>query len=179
MRKFLAVVIFILGIVIIALFMKSGRTYTEEKEIVTVKISETFDEVSDNIKNVKENSDSSVVKEIIDFTKEKSKNGELNSIEEVRNAILEAEEKFGATISDETRDEIANTVVKLENMGFSSDIIVEKAEGLYEKYGADFVDHLEEAFTEAAKEAAENTAKNVWGSFKDTVKETVNKITED
>lgn len=159
MKKFLAVVIFILGIAIIALYMKAGRNGTG-KEITVKDI--TVKDIAVKDTTIKDIS----VKEI-------------DSFEEVREKISEVEDKFQTSISEETKDEITNTVIKLENMGFSSDTIISKAGGLYEKYGTDFVNHLEEAFTEAAVEAAEDAAKGVIQSVKDTVKETIDKVKED
>ena len=59
---------------------------------------------------------------------------------------------------------------KLEDMGFSADYVLDKAEKLYDKYGADFVDHTNEiirgAVENAVKNAAESFFSNLWQSTK-------------
>ena len=58
---------------------------------------------------------------------------------------------------------------KLEDMGFSAEYMVDKTESLYEEYGADFVDHVDEVVTGAVKNAASNAVNSFFGNLKKSV----------
>jgi len=72
-------------------------------------------------------------------------------------------------ISEADAQKIVDTVDQLEQFGFSPDTLIDEAKDLYEKYGEDCVDHVNEAVTNAVKAAAANAAE----SFADYLKESV------
>lgn len=178
MKKLLTLLVIFAGAALIAwlVFFRNGNESGERKEIKevvsnTIKLSipEEANELVSGMSEVVKNTDKSKMDSVMKFIKDKSDEGSLSSKEGIKDAISEAEEQFGTVVPENVREGIADSLTKLENMGFSTEIIVEKTEGLYEKYGAQFVDHMEEAFVEAAKDAAENTAQNVWDSTKKAV----------
>ena len=101
---------------------------------------------------------------------EKISDGSLDSEEGLKAAIQESEEKFGITIKEADARKVVEAMQKLEDMGFSADYVLDKAEKLYDKYGADFVDHTNEiirgAVENAVKNAAESFFSNLWQSTK-------------
>ena len=84
-------------------------------------------------------------------------------------ALQEGKEQFGVEISEADAQKIVDTVDQLEQFGFSPDTVIDEAKSLYEKYGEDCVDHVNEAMTNAVKAAAANAAE----SFADYLKESV------
>ena len=59
---------------------------------------------------------------------------------------------------------------KLEKMGFSAETVIDKAQKLYEDYGADFVDHVDELVKDAVKDAAQNAAESILQNVKNSAK---------
>ncbi len=118
--------------------------------------------------------DSEKAGEIFDFVKEKAKNGGLKTEDGLKAAIEEAEEKFGVTVDRDVAGQVVAVMEKLENIGFSGEEIVDKARGLYDTYGADFVSHANEAFTQAVEETVENAVErffeNLWSGIKTSVR---------
>ena len=58
------------------------------------------------------------------------------------------------------------------DLGFSTETLMNETQKVYQKYGEEFLDHMEEAFIEASKEAAGNMAQEVWDSVEDTIRDT-------
>lgn len=65
---------------------------------------------------------------------------------------------------------LVDTMEKLEDMGFSAEYVVEKAESLYGEYGAEFVDHADELVKGAVKNAAQNAIGSFWDNLKSSVR---------
>ena len=63
---------------------------------------------------------------------------------------------------------------KLEDLGFSGEYVIDKAQELYNQYGADFLDHADEvikgAVQNAVTSAADNFFHNLWESAKNFFK---------
>ena len=84
--------------------------------------------------------------------------------------IEEGEEKFDTQIDEETVKKMVETMEKLEKMGFSAETVIDKAQKLYEDYGADFVDHVDELVKDAVKDAAQNAAESILQNVKNSAK---------
>ena len=60
---------------------------------------------------------------------------------------------------------------KLEDLGFDSEKIVDKAEEVYDQYGSDFAEHTDEVVTDAVTNAVGNAftrfCKSVGNAIKD------------
>ena len=175
MKKIFAVLFFVLGIGAIGILMmlkQDGRlTIVNNGGSILQNVGELSGQVSELVKDA----DSDTVGEVISFVKEKASEGSLSSKEGIKEAISQGEEKFNVEVPADTSDKIADTVSTLEDMGFSTEILVEKVEETYKKYGEDFTDHLEEAFVEAAGNMAEETAQNTWDSVKNSLQELLKK----
>lgn len=117
------------------------------------------------VKNV----DADTANQVLDFVRDKLDSGALDSQEGLKDALQEGKEQFGVEISEADAQKIVDTVDQLEQFGFSPDTVIDEAKSLYEKYGEDCVDHVNEAVTNAVKAAAANAAE----SFADYLKESV------
>lgn len=111
--------------------------------------------------------------EIFDFVREKVEGGSLKTEEGLKSAIEEGEKKFGITVDTDVARQVVDVMEKLEAMGFSGEEIVDKARKLYDTYGADFMAHANEAFTQVVEEAVENAFEsfftNLWEGIKTSV----------
>ncbi len=131
---------------------------------------ELLGDVKDKLSEAVSEMDPKTVKEIFRFASEKISDGSLDTEEGLKAAIQESEEKFGIIIKEADARKVVEAMQKLEDMGFSADYVLDKAETLYDKYGADFVDHTNEiirgAVENAVKNAAESFFSNLWQSTK-------------
>ncbi|MDO4463385.1 MAG: DUF1002 domain-containing protein [Bacillota bacterium] len=140
------------------------------KTAETQDASDLIGQIKQQLEAAFEHVDEETIGEVISFVKEKVQEGKLDSPEEIQSAIEEGEEKFQVEINEEAAQKLVQTMEKLEQMGFSAEYIIEKAEGLYKEYGADFVDHVDEVVTGAVKNAAENVINNFFEGFKNSIK---------
>lgn len=136
----------------------------------SVDIGSLLGDVKDKISAAVSDLDTDTVKEIFSFLKEKIQDGSLKTEEGLAGAIREGEDKFHVTINEADARKVVATMEKLEDMGFSGEYVLEKAEALYDKYGADFVEHADEVIAGAVENAvagaAESFFKNLWESAK-------------
>lgn len=124
--------------------------------------------LSDNLERIFEsfdNVDESVILEAFDFIQEKAADGSLNSEAGIENAIAESREKYNIEISKENAAMIVDLVTSLEDMGFRVDKIIEKTKSMYEKYGADFVNHPEELMREVVRSSLGSIILNAISHF--------------
>ena len=159
-----------LGLAVMLAF--SGMTaYASEDGVKdSVDISGMLDEVKDKISGALEKVDEGTAREMFSFVKEKISGGALKTEEGLEQAIEEGESKFGVTIDKADAKRVVDTMEKLEDMGFSGEYVIEKAQSLYEEYGADFVEHADEVISGAVKNAVSTAVnsffKNLWESAK-------------
>lgn len=109
------------------------------------------------------------IEELITFIKEKEAAGELETQEDIRNVIEEGEEKFSVSLSEEETVKIEKAINRIKGLGLSSEYIISQAEGLYDKYGAELVNHADEAISEAVSHAVSNAAEGFFQSMKRSV----------
>lgn len=128
-------------------------------------------QVKEQLSAAFENMDQETAGEVFSFFKEKLQEEDLTSEEGLLSAIEEGKEKFGVEINKEEAQKLVDTMEKLEDMGFSAEYMVDKAESLYTEYGADFVDHVDEVVTGAVKNAASNVVNGFFDNLKNSVKD--------
>lgn len=125
--------------------------------------------------------------EFLDEMKERLIAGELDSEEDVLDAIAEAEEKFDYTFSEEQKEKIVSLVLKVQDLGLDSEKIAEIAEKLIEKYGSQVKESadaaIQEKIVEPAKEAvvegSKSAVKNFFGEMKKSLVGFWEKLTKD
>lgn len=133
-------------------------------------LSGIMDQVKDQLSEAFENVDEETANEWFSFVKEKVTEGGLNTQEGLSQAIEEGEARFGVTVDEADAKQIVETMEKLEDMGFSAEYVIEKAEGLYQEYGAEFVDHADEVVSGAVKNAVSNAITSFFQSIWEAIK---------
>lgn len=102
---------------------------------------------------------------------EENKNAEsLSKEEQLEEIIEEGKEKLGMELSKEDAQKLVDAMEQLENVGFSTDYVIEKAEELYRQYGEKFIDHVDEAVTDAVQGAASNAIETFFENLKNSIK---------
>ncbi len=156
-----------------AVFTPMKVQAASEDESESLDIEGMLSGVEEKISDALSRMDSETVQEVFDFLKEKVSDGSLHSKEGIASAIEEGEARFGITIDEQAATQIVDTMEKLEELGFSGEEIVERAQELYDTYGADFVAHANEAFTKAVEDAVTSAIKgffkNLWEGVKSSV----------
>ena len=144
----------------------------EGTKISDVSLSNALDELitTGELADAAKNANSDEVEQLIAFLKEKVAKGELETDEDIRKAIKEGEDRFGIVLDKGEVEKIVGLMNKLEGMGLNSDYLLSQAEKLYNKYGADIVNHADEAISDAVNSAVEKAATGFFDSIKDSVK---------
>lgn len=120
-------------------------------------------------------------RKILDFIKEKWENGDISSAEDIKEVIGEAEEQFGLSLDEETKEKLARELYEqygdglLENAG---EILKEQLAGpLGDAVKEQLAEPLQEAVKEqvvepakeAVKSAVKETAAGFWKDLTDSV----------
>lgn len=92
-----------------------------------------------------EGADSEDVEALIAFVKAKLAAGELETEDDIRNAIAEGEEKFGVKLDDSEIEQIINVMNKIKKLGLDPNVLINQAEDLYKQFGSDFLNHIDGA----------------------------------
>lgn len=133
-------------------------------------IDELLGEAKEKISQAFEKIDEETAGEMFDFVKEKVADGSLKTEEGLSKAIEEGENKFGVNIDKEDAEKVVAVMEKLEDMGFSGEYVIDKAKELYGSYGAEFIEHAEEAVEGAVEDAVTNAISsffhNLWEEIK-------------
>lgn len=150
----------------------AATAYASESAGETAKddAANVIDQVKAQLSAAFENIDEETAGEVFSFLKEKVGEGSLSSKEGIQSAIEEGEDKFGVVISKENAAELVAAMEKLESMGFSAEYIIDKTESLYQEYGNEFVEHVDEVITGAVKNAASNAVGSFFTNLKNAVK---------
>lgn len=168
MKKRISALLFVVVMMflIFPIPVRAAETETADQEAA-----DFLSQIKQEFSAVFENVDEETAEEVFSFLKEKVQEGNLDSEEGLLNAIEEGKAKFGVEISREDAGKLVDTMQKLEDMGFSAEYVMEKAEILYQQYGADFADHAEELLADAVKNAASNVMSSFWDNLKRSVKD--------
>lgn len=157
-------------IAVLIIFLTAGMIPTGVYASETSEDQGVLDQIKQQLSGIFEDMDQETADQVFDFLKDQAADGNLSSGEGIQKAIDEGQEKFGVTIGEADAKALVNTMEKLEDMGFSAEYVVEKAESLYDDYGADFVDHADELVKGAVKNAASNAVNSFWQNLKNAIK---------
>ena len=136
----------------------------------SIDIDELLGDVGEKLSNALSGMDDETAGEIFEFVKEKVQDGSLKSEDGIKKAISEGEEKFGVDISEADAKRIVETMEKLEDLGFSGEYVIDKAQELYNQYGADFLDHADEVIKGAVQNAVTGAADNFFHNLGESAK---------
>lgn len=84
------------------------------------------------------------VEALVAFVKEKIASGELESEADIRRAIEDGEKSFGVSLTDSEKEQIVQVMLKVEKLNLDPEKLLDQAADLYEKYGDDILNHLED-----------------------------------
>ena len=121
------------------------------------------------IASTTKSADDEDIEELIAYIKGKLASGELETEDEIRDAIIEGEEKFGVTLSDEDIEKIIGLMKKIEKLGIDPEMLLSQAKDLYDKFGDSILEEPEKAIKEAAGSAVKNAFEKMAESIKTTV----------
>lgn len=85
-----------------------------------------------------------LVRDVIGFIREKLESGELETDEDISNAIQEGEEKFDVSLTEEEKEEILQVMQKIKDLGLDPEKLLGHIEDLYDEVGSDLVKEAEE-----------------------------------
>lgn len=91
------------------------------------------------------------IEELIAYIKGKLANGELQTEEDIRKAIQDAQDKFGVTLTDEEVQRILDVMNKISKLGLNLDSLLDQASDLYDEFGMDILDNPDQAITYVMK----------------------------
>jgi uncharacterized protein YpuA (DUF1002 family) len=126
---------------------------------------EQYSEFQDQFKDLFSEMDDETIKKAFDFLQEKTADGSLDTEAGIENAISEAKEKFNFEIGDQHVENMIDLIVNLENMGFKTDEIIDKAKTLYDEHGMDFINHTDELIADVVKSSWGTIVLNAIGEF--------------
>ena len=129
-----------------------------------------IEQVKEQLGEIFENVDQETALNTFEFLKEKIAEGDLTTEEGLSNAIEEGKEKFGVEISRQDARKLVDIMEKLEDMGFSAEYVLDKTENLYQEYGTEFVDHVDEVVTGAVKNAVSGAISSFFDNLANSVK---------
>ena len=176
MKKILG--FFVFGIAVVFGVTLWGRVSSEAKSVGVFQLTQMFSDMEEGIAGALENADSEQVKEMFDFVRDKISGGSLGTEEGLSVAIAEGEERFGVAIDKDSARQVVQVMERLEDMGFSGEEMIDRAKGLYEEYGADFMEHMKDEFAEAVEQAVSDAADDFWNNLVNTVKEIPQNLAE-
>lgn len=122
-------------------------------------------------------------KELLDELLKKLEDGEFSSREQIDEAISQAQDELGITLTQEQKDQLAKLVLQANELGLDREDILNGAQALYEKYGSQIMesanDAIRENIVEPAKEAVVTEAKKTFRDFFHDMGETVKNFVMD
>lgn len=125
-------------------------------------------------------------REYLEELKEKMDAGELDSEEEILDAVSDAEKRFDISLTQKQKDSIVSLGLKVQDLGLDSGELIDIAGELAEKYSDQIKKEAEtvvqekivEPAKEAVKEKTRSAVKNFFGEMKRSLTGFWQKITE-
>ena len=121
--------------------------------------------------------------ELLNELLKKLEDGELSTKEQIDEAISQAQDELGITLTQEQKDQLAKLVLQANELGLDREDILNGAQALYEKYGSQIMesanDAIRENIVEPAKEAVVTEAKKTFRDFFHDMGETVKNFVMD
>lgn len=111
-------------------------------------------------------------KKLLEKMKEKLDAGELETDEQIWEAISQCEEELEITLTEEQKEQLLGLIQKMNALGLNSDEMLSKAQELYEEYGEQIKKSadaaIQENIVEPVKEAVvEGTKSAIRDFFRD------------
>lgn len=155
--------------ILAVMFMAVPAAAHAAGEISDVDASDVLTQIKQQLSAAFEEMDKETAEEVFSFLKDKLREENYASEEGLQSILKEGKEKFGVEVNREDAQKLVDAMEKLEGMGFSAEYMIEKTESLYQEYGADFVEHVDEVVTGAVKNAASSAVSSFFGNLKKSV----------
>ena len=139
MKKKLLTFLMILTVI----FMAVPAAAQAAGEISDGETADLLTQIKQQLSAAFEEMDQETAEEVFSFLKDKFREENYASEEGLQSILKEGKEKFGVEVN--------------------------KEESLYQEYGADFVDHVDEVVTGAVKNAASSAVSSFFGNLKKSV----------
>lgn len=100
---------------------------------------------------------------LVGFIKEELRDGNLDTQEDVKKAIEEAEDKYDIEFSAEEEKRVLDVMNTVNSLGLDKEELADKVDSVYDKVGDELGDNVEEAIDtviDQAKDELVDTAKN-------------------
>ena len=120
----------------------------------------TTGELEKNTQNSEE------VEQLVAYIKAKMAAGELETDDDIRNAINEGQNKFNVTLTDDEVNKIIDVMHKIKTLGLDPQVLLNQAQDLYKKFGNDIVNHTEDII----KQSVSDSVKSYFSQLTDRVK---------
>lgn len=116
---------------------------------------------------VTKSANSEEVEELIAYIKAKLAAGELETEEDIRQAVSEGEEKFGVVLTDEEIQQIVDFMMKIKELGLDPNMLLDQAADLYDKFGDELLNKAtDEGFWSSIGNFFSNCGKAIADFFK-------------
>ena len=136
---------------------------------LTAHASTTDDSVISELAELVKGRSSEEIEEVVEFIKEKLAAGDLETDEDIEEAIEEGEDKFQVTLTEEEKDKILDVMHRIKDLGLDPEKLLDRAKDMYTKFGDELVDNAETA----VKETVKNSVTNYFSDFGKRIKEFV------
>lgn len=115
------------------------------------------------------------VERLLDFVKEKWDAGEFSDGDSIEDVLAQGEAQFGVTLGEETREQLAAALEKLDSLGLSHETAIETAKKLYRAHGAQIAQSLQDFCDRYGEELTGNAEafvkEQLTGPLQEAVKE--------
>lgn len=115
------------------------------------------------------------VERLLDFVKEKWDAGEFSDGDGIEDVLAQGEAQFGVTLGEETREQLAAALEKLDSLGLSHETAIETAKKLYRAQGAQIAQSLQDFCDRYGEELTGNAEafvrEQLTGPLQEAVKE--------
>lgn len=115
------------------------------------------------------------VERLLDFVKEKWDAGEFSDGDGIEDALAQGEAQFGVTLGEETREQLADALEKLDSLGLSHETAIETAKKLCRAHGAQIAQSLQDFCDRYGEELTGNAEafvrEQLTGPLQEAVKE--------
>ncbi len=111
-----------------------------------------------------EGADAETIEALFAFVKAKVAGGDIKTDADIEAVIAEGEEKFNVQLTQDEKQQIIDVMKKIQALGLDPKMLVEQAEDLYNKFGTDFLNHIDAG--EVAKVAGKNVFEKITGAIK-------------
>lgn len=153
----------------------SGENIDETRIDTALDEIVTIGEISNDVEGV----DSEVVEELISYIKAEVIANDLSDLEDIKDAIKNAEKEYDITLTEEQITEVANLMMKISDLDIDPSVLLEQAGELYNKYGDTILANAKEAvngiITDEVKASFWDGIKNFFKTLFGAIKDYINK----